>query len=99
MREKMTNTIRTTGFQALVAALVSARKAAGLSQRDLAAKLDCLPATTANIETGQRRVDVIELVALARALNISAADLFAVVLAEISEGELTANFSRPRSRK
>jgi len=54
----MANTIRTTGFQALIKALVEGRHAKGITQCDLAAKLGCLPATVANIDGGQRRIDV-----------------------------------------
>lgn len=92
----MANTIRTSGFQALIKALVEGRHDAGMTQRDLAAKLGCLPATIANIESGQRRIDVIELIALARALNMSAPRLFDIAVSETDEAELFNNFSRAK---
>ncbi len=92
----MTNTIRTSGFQALTTALIGARKAAGMTQRDLAQHLGCQPATVANIETGQRRVDVIELVALANALGVSPRDLFDKVVENVDASELVNNFSRSK---
>ena len=92
----MANTIRTTGFQALIKALVEGRHAKGITQRDLAAKLGCLPATVANIEGGQRRIDVIELIALARALGMSPQALFEIAVLETDESELFNNFGRSR---
>lgn len=90
----MTNTIRTSGFRALTTAIVNARQAAGLTQRQLAERLSCLPATVANIETGQRRIDVIELIALAQALEVAPNALFATVLENVDPAELGSNFSR-----
>lgn len=55
---------------ALIAALVEARKAAGLSQAALAGKLKCQQSLIARIESGERRIDVVELVVLARALGV-----------------------------
>ncbi|MEO9633179.1 MAG: helix-turn-helix transcriptional regulator [Sulfitobacter sp.] len=92
----MANTIRTSGFLALVNALVKARHAAGITQRDLAKKLGCLPATIANIESGQRRIDVIELIALAKALDLSPQKMFEIAVLETNESELFNNFSRSK---
>lgn len=56
--------------RALCAALVVARKAAGLSQHALAARVKSSQTTIARIEIGERRVDVIEFLDLAHALRI-----------------------------
>ncbi|PFG62164.1 helix-turn-helix protein [Thioclava sp. ES.031] len=90
------------GRSALTDALIKARHESGLTQRDLAKKLGCLPATVANIETGQRRIDVIELIALADALEVPARDLFEIALQNTTPEELFNNFSRatrPRGAK
>lgn len=50
-------------------ALVEARRAAGLSQRDLAARIGKHPSHVAMIERGQRRVDALELYRMAHALD------------------------------
>jgi transcriptional regulator with XRE-family HTH domain len=92
----MANTIRTTGFVALTTALVAARHAAKMSQRELATALGCLPATIANIEGGQRRIDVVELIALSRALGVDPTELFHTVLNNVDPEELTLNFSRSK---
>ena len=65
----MAKTIRSTGQVALCQALVDARIKAGLGQDDLAAKLKCHQSLVARVESGQRRVDVVELVVLARAIG------------------------------
>lgn len=54
---------------ALVAALVQARKTAGLSQVALAMQLRCQQSLIARIESGERRIDAVELIVLARALG------------------------------
>lgn len=91
----MANTIRTSGFAAFTNALVAARQRRNLSQRDLAALLQCSQGTINRIETGQRRIDVVELVALSRILELNPHELLDVLLAEIKDDELKKNFSRP----
>lgn len=59
----------------LVSALVQARKEAGLSQAALAGKLRCQQSLIARIESGERRIDVVELVVLARAIGVDPADI------------------------
>jgi ribosome-binding protein aMBF1 (putative translation factor) len=62
--------LRSPRHRALCAALVTARKAAGLSQQELATRLKTSQTVIARIEVGERRVDVIELLDLARVLRI-----------------------------
>lgn len=65
----MTKTIRSSGHEALREALIAARKVAGLTQADLAKKLGCHQSFVARIESGQRRIDVIEMIVMARAIG------------------------------
>lgn len=65
----MARTIRSPGHEALCKALIDARKTAGLTQADLAARLHCHQSFVARVESGQRRIDVVELVVLVRALG------------------------------
>jgi transcriptional regulator with XRE-family HTH domain len=65
----MARTIRSPGHESLCQALIDARKAAGLTQADLAARLRCHQSFVARVESGQRRIDVVELVVLVRALG------------------------------
>lgn len=66
----MTKTIRSTGHMALCEALIDARKAAGLTQAGMAERLKCHQSLVARIESGERRIDVVELVVLARAIGV-----------------------------
>ena len=55
--------------QALWAFLVEKRKAASLTQAEVAARLKIHQSYVADIERGQRRVDLVELIALAKAIG------------------------------
>jgi transcriptional regulator with XRE-family HTH domain len=74
-RAMATNTLRKTlrsrGNKLLIELLVSARQAAGFTQRDLAEKLKRPHSFIGRIEAGERRVDVIEFIEIARALGAS----------------------------
>jgi transcriptional regulator with XRE-family HTH domain len=90
----MANSITTSGFKALISALIDARQRLGLSQRDLAKKLNCNVPTINHIEAGQRRIDVIELISIARALELDPVKLFDLVLNSVTDADLQDNFSR-----
>jgi transcriptional regulator with XRE-family HTH domain len=59
--------------------LIAARKSAGLTQADLALRLRHHQSLVARIESGERRIDVVELVVLARALDADPASFLEVV--------------------
>lgn len=80
----MTKTIRSSGHEALREALIAARKAAGMTQADLAKKLKCHQSFVARIESGERRIDVVEMIVLARAIGINASELILVAEQETS---------------
>ena len=71
----MAKTIRSNGHEALCQALIAARQAAGLTQAELAQRLQCHQSLVARIESGERRIDVVELVVLSRALETDACTL------------------------
>lgn len=73
-------TLRTRGHRALIAILVEARERAGLTQRDLAARLKRPHSFIGRIEAGERRIDVIEFIEIARIMDIDPRELFAQVL-------------------
>jgi transcriptional regulator with XRE-family HTH domain len=62
-------TLGTERHRALIALLIEKREASGLTQTDLADKLGEYQSFVARLESGQRRVDVIEFLELARILN------------------------------
>jgi transcriptional regulator with XRE-family HTH domain len=66
----MRKSVHTKAQQAFCRVLTEARKKAGLTQTELAERLDRPQSFVAKIEAGERRVDVIELLALASALGV-----------------------------
>ncbi len=62
--------LRSRRHRTLCAALTAARKAAGLSQHELASRLKTSQTVIARIEIGERRIDVIEFIDLSRVLKI-----------------------------
>lgn len=75
----MAKTIRSKGQLALCQALVDARIKAGLGQAELATKLKCHQSLVARVESGERRIDVVELVVLARTIGFDPFELLAIV--------------------
>jgi len=71
--------------QHLVEVLVEARRKAGLTQAELAARLGKDQSFISIIERGQRRVDVIEFMVLADALKLDATKLFMSVVRRIRD--------------
>jgi transcriptional regulator with XRE-family HTH domain len=59
-------------YESFRALLVEARKKAGLSQAQLAAKLSRPQSFVSKFERGERRLDVVEFKAVAEALSIDA---------------------------
>ena len=70
-------TLRSRRHRALCAALIEARKLAGLSQHELAARVKTSQTVIARIEIGERRIDVIEFLDLARALRVDPREILA----------------------
>jgi ribosome-binding protein aMBF1 (putative translation factor) len=71
----LSGTIRSSGQQALCEILISERQAAGLTQTDLAKKLRCHQSLIARIESGERRIDVVEFIVLTRAIGCRAEEI------------------------
>lgn len=65
----MQKTLRSPRHVRLVQMLVDRRKAVGLSQADLARAIDRYQSVVAAIESGGRRVDVVEFLELAEAIG------------------------------
>jgi transcriptional regulator with XRE-family HTH domain len=62
-------TLGSANHKALVDLIVAKREAAGLTQNQLAEKLGEYQSFVARLESGQRRIDVIEFIEIARALK------------------------------
>ncbi len=74
-------TLRTRRHRTLCAALKSARKAACLSQEELALRLKTSQTVIARIEIGERRIDVIEFIDLAKVLRLDPRTLLTNLMA------------------
>ncbi len=59
---------------------MEARKTAGLSQQELARRLKRSQSFIAKLEVGERRVDVVEFIEIARALGKEPTELLSRVL-------------------
>lgn len=79
----MPKSVYSEAHAALVDLLISTRKASGLLQSELAAKVGKDQSYISYIETGQRRVDVIEFYDLATAMKIDPAKLYAELVRRI----------------
>jgi transcriptional regulator with XRE-family HTH domain len=73
----MSKTVFSGAHKHLVRVLKDARKKSGLKQEEVAQILGRERTVISQIETGQRRVDVLEFYAIARALEVSPEELFA----------------------
>lgn len=69
----MVKTLGTPRHQSLIAMLVEKREASGLTQTQLATRLGEYQSFVARLESGQRRVDVIEFIDLANILGFDPA--------------------------
>jgi transcriptional regulator with XRE-family HTH domain len=75
-RPKLRKTLRGPGHQRVIAILVGAREAAGMTQRQLAAELNRPHSFVGRIEAGERRIDIIEFIEIARILGADPKRLF-----------------------
>ena len=80
LRSAPLKTFRTTAFYAVAAAIAQARKAAGLTQRELARVLRWPHSVIGAIESKRQQVNVPAFTAIADAIGIEPAELFALGL-------------------
>ena len=69
----MRKSLGSARHKALIDLIVQKREAAGLTQADLAARLGEYQSFVARLESGQRRIDVVEFLELADALEFDPA--------------------------
>lgn len=65
----MAGTVHTEAYKDLLSALVGARHDAGLSQAQLAQRIGKPPSFVGKYELGERRLDVIELLVVLKAID------------------------------
>jgi transcriptional regulator with XRE-family HTH domain len=72
----MQKSLKSPEYARLIAVLVAVRHASGTRQQALAKKLSRPQSFIAKYEGGERRIDVIEFIAIARALGADPVKLF-----------------------
>ena len=75
-KSALRKTLRSRGHQTLIQLLVQAREKAGMTQRDLAARIKRPHSFVGRMEGGERRVDVIEFIEIAKVLGADPKELF-----------------------
>jgi transcriptional regulator with XRE-family HTH domain len=75
----LTKTLASKRHKALIALLIARRKAAGMTQTELADRLGEYQSFVVRLESGRRRVDVVEYLELAEVLGFDAGKVLAVV--------------------
>lgn len=81
----MPGTVYSQALTDVVRELVKARKASGLLQVELAERIGKDQSFISNIERGQRRMDVLELYAIARAMDRDPVDLYRELIANLPD--------------
>ena len=75
--------VHSTSYRIAIAGLVDARKKSKLTQRQVAELLGKPPSYIAKIERGERRLDIVEFIAIARALGVKEVDLLCSIAADL----------------
>jgi transcriptional regulator with XRE-family HTH domain len=75
----LAKTLGSRRHKALIALLIERREAIGMTQTQLADRLGEYQSLVARLESGQRRVDVVEFLELAEALGFDAGKALAAV--------------------
>ena len=81
----MTKSTFTEEYDRFRLLLIEARKAAGLTQADVAAALNRPQSFASKYESGERRLDVIELIQILRVLGADPADFIQQLEGQILE--------------
>jgi hypothetical protein len=82
-RKRMAGAIYSDEQRSVARAFADARLRSGLKQAELAAAIGKHQSFVSDIERGQRRVDVLELYALAVAMGMRPADLYAQLVHDV----------------
>jgi transcriptional regulator with XRE-family HTH domain len=81
----MVNSVHTPKYRVLLKTLVEARKSKMLSQADLAETLGRVQTFVSKYERGERRLDVIEFIEVANALELDAIKVIRKLMAVVYE--------------
>lgn len=67
--------VTSPSYEAAISHLIEARKTAGLSQRDLAERLEKPRSFVSKLESRERRLDIVEFLAYTRALGLEPGEI------------------------
>ncbi len=81
----MVKSLHTPAYAAFRRLLAEARERKGLTQTELALRLDKPQSFVSKYESGERRLDVVEFVSVCSALEVEAMALFESILRESNE--------------
>lgn len=81
----MTKSIFTNNYQLLLKLLVETRKKARITQQELAKKLGKNQSYISKYENSERRLDMIEVIAIVKAMGANPSDLMQNILKEWKE--------------
>lgn len=79
----MTTSTHTDDYRTLMLVIRQARKAAGLTQQEVADRLKKPQSYIAKVEGGERRIDIVEFIGIARAMHTDPTALFRSVLRKV----------------
>lgn len=79
----MPKSVFTDAYKVMLDALIKARKESGVTQVELADRLGKPQPWVSNVETGVRRIDFIEFVAIIRALGIESEEFISKTLSSL----------------
>ena len=94
-KSAMRKSIHSPEYQAVLAKLIAMRKNAGLSQRDLAEKLNREHSFVWRIETGERRLDVVEFYWVCKALRQKAEQVYTELIRQFA----VTHYDEPKSKQ
>lgn len=77
--------VSSTAYEVAVAFLIEKRKSAGLTQRELSDRLGKPRSFVSKIEGRERRIDIVEFVALARALGADPGEMMTALTAALPD--------------
>ncbi len=77
--------VSSPAYEVAIDLLIAKRHAAGLTQRDLAARLRKPPSFVGKLESRERRLDLIEFIVIARALGASPSELMQELDGKLTE--------------
>lgn len=77
--------VSSSSYKSAIEALVKARHLSGKTQREVATLIAKPPSFVAKVETGERRLDFVEFIVLARAVDQDPATLLSDIARELGD--------------